>query len=166
MEPSDWNRRDFLKGGSFATLMTMLGGVELISRAPARAADLETLVQFQVKCAVIGLGSWGREIIATLSRLKTAQLVAVCDTYPASLKRAANSAPNAKGLDDYRKILDDKEVQAVIVATPTHQHRDITIAALQAGKHVYCEAPLANNIEDAKTIALAAKAAHRQVFQA
>src|SRR6266487_2049242 len=160
------NRREFLKGSSFATLMTMLGGVELITRAPARAADLETLVPFQVKCGVIGLGNWGREIIATLSRLKTAQLVAVCDTYPASLKRAANSAPNAQGLDDYRRILDDKEVQAVVIATPTHQHREIALAALQAGKHVYCEAPLANTIDDAKTIALAAKAARKQVFQA
>src|SRR5437867_11303211 len=111
-------RRDFLKGGSFATLMTMLGGVELITRAPARAADLETLVPFQVKCAVIGLGNWGREIIATLSRLKTAQLVAVCDTYPASLKRAANAAPAAKGVDDYRKILENKDIQAVVIATP------------------------------------------------
>ena len=165
-ETAELNRRDFLKGSSFATLMTMLGGVELITRAPVQAADLATLVPFQVKCAVIGLGNWGREIIATLSRLKTAQLTAICDTYPASLKRAANSAPNAKGLDDYRKILDDKEVQAVVIATPTHQHRDIAIAALQAGKHVYCEAPLANNIEDAKAIALAAKAARKQVFQA
>src|SRR5437762_815521 len=165
-ETAELNRRDFLKGGSFATLMSMLGGVELITRAPVQAADLATLVPFQVKCAVIGLGNWGREIIATLSRLKTAQLTAVCDTYAGSLKRAANSAPNAKGLDDYRKIFDDKEVQAVVIATPTHQHREIAIAALQAGKHVYCEAPLANNIEDARAIALAAKAARKQVFQA
>src|SRR5438094_2790335 len=165
-ETAELNRRDFLKGSSFATLMAMLGGVELISRASAQAADLETLVPFQVKCGVIGLGNWGREIIATLTRLKTAQLAAVCDIYPASLKRGTNAAPNAKGVDDYRRILDDKEVQAVVIATPTHQHREIVIAALQAGKHVYCEAPLANNIEDAKAIALAAKAARKQVFQA
>ena len=67
-ESAELNRRDFLKGGSFATLMTMLGGVELIIPAPVQAAELETLVPFQVKCAVIGLGTWGREIIATLSR--------------------------------------------------------------------------------------------------
>lgn len=163
-ETAELNRRDFI--GSFATLMTMLGGVELISRTRVQAADLETLIPFQVRCGVIGVGNWGREIIATLSRLKTAQVVAVSDTYPASLKRGINAAPNAKGLEDYRKMLDDKEVQAVIVATPTHQHRDIVLAALQAGKHVYCEAPLANTVEDAKTIALAAKASRKQVFQA
>src|SRR5712671_4400760 len=81
-ETVELNRREFLKGSSFATLMTMLGGVELITPAPVHAVDLETLVPFQVKCAVVGLGAWGREILATLSRLKTAQLVAVCDTYP------------------------------------------------------------------------------------
>src|SRR5690348_12360113 len=107
-ETAELNRRDFLKGGSFATLMTVLGGVELIGRAPAHAADVETLVPFQVKCGVIGLGTWGREIIATLSRLKTAQVAAICDTYAASVKRARNSAPAAKDLDDYRKMLDDK----------------------------------------------------------
>src|SRR5438876_6984686 len=118
-ETVEMNRRDFIS--SFATLMTMLGGVELISRAPLQAADLDTLVPFQVKCGVIGLGAWGREIIATLSRLKTAQLVAVCDTYPASLRRAASAAPAAKGVDDYRKILENKDIQAVVIATPTHQ---------------------------------------------
>src|SRR5437773_6151904 len=124
-ETVELNRREFLKGSSFATLMTMLGGVELITPTPARAVDLETLVPFQVKCAVIGLGAWGREIVATLSRLKTAQVVAVCDTYPASLKRGTSAAPNSKGLDDYRRILDDKDVQAVVIATPTQQHREI-----------------------------------------
>lgn len=164
--PIDVNRREFLKGGSFATVMTLLGGVEILTRTPARAADLETLVPFQINCAVIGLGAWGREIISNLSRLKTAKLTAICDTYAASLKRAANNAPNAKTVEDYRKILDDKEVQAVIIATPTHLHREIALAALQAGKHVYCEAPLANTIEDAKAIASAARSSRKQVFQA
>src|SRR5439155_23014183 len=158
------NRREFLKGSSFATLMTMLGGVELITPSQTRAVDLETLVPFQVKCAVVGLGAWGREILATLSRLKTAELVAVCYAYPVSLKRAASSAPKAQGMEDYRRILDDKEVRAVIVGTPTHKHREIVIAALQAGKHVYCEAPLAHTIEDARAIALAARGARKQVF--
>src|SRR5205814_9445997 len=106
-ETAELNRRDFLKGGSFATLMSMLGGVELITRAPVQAADLATLVPFQVKCAVIGLGNWRREIIATLSRLKTAQLTAVCDTDPPSLTRDANGPPNAKALEDYRNMSDE-----------------------------------------------------------
>src|SRR5919108_2950767 len=103
--PADLNRREFLKGGSFATLMSLLGGVEILSRTPARAADVESLVPFQINCAVIGLGTWGRELVAMLGRLKTAQLTAICDTYPASIKRASGAAPKATGVDDYRKIL-------------------------------------------------------------
>jgi len=164
--PLEVNRREFLKGGSFATLMTFLGGVEILTHTPARAADVESLVPFQINCAVIGLGAWGREIIANLSRLKTSNLTAICDIYPASLKRAASGAPNAKGVADYRQILDDKEVQAVFIATPTHLHREIAIAALKAGKHVYCEVPLAGSIEDAAAIARAARDARKQVFQA
>ena len=54
----------------------------------------------------------------------------------------------------------------MIIATPTHQHKEIALDALKAGKHVYCEAPLAHTIEDARAIAQAAKAARQQIFQA
>ena len=66
---------------------------------------------------------------------------------------------------DYRKVLESKAVQAVLVATPSHQHKEIVLAALQAGKHVYCEAPLANTIEDAREIAQAAKNSPKLNFQ-
>ena len=161
----DSNRRDFLKGGSMATLMTMLGGIELVAPA-ARAADIDKLIAFQVKLGVIGMGPWGRDnILHTLARIKEAQVVAVCDHYPASLKKGAAAAPGAEAVDDYRKVLDNKDIQAVVVVTPSHQHKEIVIAALQAGKHVYCEAPMAASIEDARAIARAARDAKKQVFQ-
>jgi predicted dehydrogenase len=174
METPDFNRRDFLKGGSVATLMALLGGVELApqkTRAQATPAKDDS-DHPKVKCAVIGYGNWGRDIVGTLTRLRgkevlvDAQLVSICDTYEPSLKRAAKAAPGVATEKDYRKVLDNKDVQAVCIATPSHQHRDITIAALQAGKHVYCEAPLATTIEDARAIAKAAKGAPRQYFQA
>ncbi|HXJ74908.1 MAG TPA: Gfo/Idh/MocA family oxidoreductase, partial [Candidatus Dormibacteraeota bacterium] len=80
-------------------------------------------------------------------------------------KRAAKDSPSALATEDYRKILEDKTIQAVFVATPSHQHKDIVIEALQAGKHVYCEAPLATTLDDARAIATAAQAAVGQVFQ-
>src|SRR6185312_3720404 len=82
------------------------------------------------------------------------------------LKKASYLAPKAEKFEDYTKLLESKNVEAVIIATPTHLHREIAIAALKAGKHVYCEAPLAHTIEDARAIALAAKAAPKQIFQA
>ncbi len=161
----DYNRRDFLKGGSVATLMTMLGGVELFAQTNAAPAETKPAGP-KVKVGVIGLGPWGREIINTLARIPQADIAAICDTYAASVKRASSSAPAAKQTEDYKTILADKDIKAVIVSTPTHQHKDIVLAALAAGKMVYCEAPLAHTIDDAKAIALAAKAAKEQIFQA
>jgi predicted dehydrogenase len=161
--PHDLTRRDFIKGGSMAALLTLLGGLPLRSSA----AEIEPQwVGPKAKCAVIGLGTWGREIVSTLSRTEGAEIAAICDTYPVFLRRTARFAPGAAQVEDYRRILDDKEIRGVIVATPTHLHRDIVLDALQAGKHVYCETPLAHTIEDARAIARAARAATAQHFQA
>ena len=120
----------------------------------------------KVKVAVIGCGVWGREILNTLARLPSVEVVALADTYPAMVRRAKTAAPGAETFSDYTKILENKDIQGVIVATPSHQHKDVVVAALKAGKHVYCEAPLAHTIEDARAIAAAAKAAPFQNFQA
>jgi len=165
-EALGYNRRDFLRGGSVATLMTMLGGVELFAQTNAApAGETKAAPVVKIKVAVIGLGAWGREILNTLGRVPQADIAAICDTYPASLKRTASAAPGAAQTADYKTILDDKDIKAVIIATPTFEHKELALAALKAGKHVYCEAPLAGSIEDAREIALAAKAAKNVVFQ-
>jgi predicted dehydrogenase len=158
----DFNRRDFLKSGSVTTLMTMLGGVELFGETKPEA---EGSPDKKIKVGLIGIGSWGREILNTLVLVDQAEVAVVCDTYPASVRRAASIAPKAAQTSDYKTILENKDIKAVIVATPTHQHKEVVLAALKAGKHVYCEAPMASTMEDAKIIANAAKAAKQQVFQ-
>ena len=120
----------------------------------------------EVKCAVIGLGEQGRALLAALAIVPGATIHTVCDSYPGIHKRALDIAPKANAVLEYQKILDNKDIQAVWIATPSHKHKEITLAALQAGKHVYCEAPLANTIEDARVIAKAAQAADKQIFHA
>lgn len=164
-DASGFNRRDFLKGGSFATLMAMMGGVQLLAPVDEARAEESKEPKFKLKFGVIGLGAWGREMLDQLGRTPEAQIVAVCDHYPASLKRGGSKAPDAAQIADYKELLANKDVQAVIVATPTHLHKDIVLAALAAGKHVYCEMPLAHTIEDAKAIAMAAKNSVGQFFQ-
>ena len=163
-----FNRRDFLKGGSVATLMAMMGGVPLASCSaqtnPPASGEIK-LPPPEAKVGVIGLGTRGREIVNALVPME-AHVAAICDTYPAALSRCAREVPKATQTKECQSILDDKEIKAVIVATPTHQHKEIVLAALKAGKHVYCEAPLAHTIEDARAIAQAAKAARQQIFQA
>ena len=167
-----YNRRDFLKGGSIATVMTMLGGVELFAQTNTPPAGEAKVPTIKLKVAVIGLGAWGREIITTLLRMPQAEIpidaeiAAICDTYKPFLKRAGNAAPGATQTDDFKTILDNKDIKAVVIATPTPNHKELALAAIKAGKHVYCEAPLAGSIEDAREIALAAKAAKHLAFQA
>ncbi len=165
MSADDLTRRDFLRGGSLVTLTGLLGGVELVAQTETTPPAAAPAPLNRVKCAVIGCGVWGREIISTLTRIASAEIAAVCDTYPAFVKRANRLAPDAKPVEDYRQILADKTVPAVVVATPTHWHKAVVTEALQAGKHVYCEAPLAGTIEDARAIALAAQTSPKLHFQ-
>jgi predicted dehydrogenase len=160
------DRRDFLKGGSFATLMMMMGAVELKAQAqPAGGEPEKKYSGDPVSLGLIGCGVQGRESLKALSVLPAAKVVAVCDHYEPMLKRAKASAPKAEAYADYKQLLANAEVKAVIVATPSHLHKQIVLDALAAGKHVYCEAPLAHTVEDARIIALAAKQAVKQVFQ-
>lgn len=159
------NRRDFL--GSFSSIMAMMGGVA-ITRAQEKkeGEQKERYSGPPINCAVIGCGQWGREILTNLSRVPKAEIVAVCDTYAPYLNRTKTLAPKAQRVADYKQLLSDKNIHAVIVATPTHLHKEIVLAALKAGKHVYCEAPIAHTLEDAREIARAARAAKKVNFQA
>jgi predicted dehydrogenase len=111
-----------------------------------------------VTIAVVGLGEQGRRHLTSLGYVPGANVRYVCDAYEPSHRRASEMAPKAEAITDYRRALDDKSVQAIYVCTPSHQHRQIVQDALQAGKHVYCEAPLASSMDDARAIARAARA--------
>ena len=120
-----------------------------------------------VTVAVIGANERGREMLTSLSYVKGAVVKYVCDSYESVgfQKRAMENAPKAMFVTDYKKVLDDPAVQGVFVATPTHLHKQIVLDALAAGKHVYCEAPLAHTIEEARAIAIAGRDA-KTIFQA
>jgi predicted dehydrogenase len=162
MIDATFDRREFLRGtaGTLAMLLSERG------LTGAQTTPDTIPPGPPVRVGVIGLGAWGREMLSTLGRMPGAQIVTICDAYEPFLRRAASGAPRAAGMADYRRVLDRADVEAVVVATPTNTHRELACAALQAGKHVYCEAPLAASIADAREIAVAARAAPKQVFQA
>jgi predicted dehydrogenase len=164
---SEVNRRDFIKGGSMASLMTLMGGV-LISPPRAQAADAEAPRKPKnppIKCGLIGCGPWGREILQSLSRMGNAPVVGVCDTSDAMINRSKKDAPGAQTFSDYKQLLADKEIKCVFIATPTHLHKKMAIDALAAGKQVWCEAPLAHTVEDARDIAQAVAKSPKSYFQ-
>ncbi len=157
-EVRERTRRQFLRDAGLT--VALLAGAEALRAEQAPEAPRGP----PVNCGVIGLGPQGRELLSVLSRLPNAPVGGICDTYAPMVNRGKEIAPKAKTLSDYRQLLDDKSIQAVFVATPSHLHREVAIAAVQAGKHVYCEAPLASTIDDARYIAQAGKFS-KQVFQ-
>jgi predicted dehydrogenase len=166
--PNDLSRRDFVKNSSFAAAMLAMGGVPLVAQEKKPEAgqfDANAITSKQ-KVGVIGCGAWGRDIVGVLSRLPRAEIVALCDTYEPLANRAKQNAPKAEVVADYKKLLENKDLQSIVIATPTHQHKQIVLDALAAGKNVYCESPLAHTIEDARAIAKAAIDNPRSYFQA
>lgn len=155
-------RRDFLKGAA-AGLMVLFTEEEVLALT---AAQTPATQMPPVKMGLVGVGQWGKEILSAVARSNAVSLTAICDTYEPAFKKALEIAPKARTLTDYRKLLELTDVEAVIIATPTHLHKDLVLAALQAGKHVYCEAPLATTMEDARAIAEAARAHPKLKFQA
>jgi len=156
------SRRHFLKMGSLAASAAAIHRIPRAEPPAPRSArrDVET-----VACGVIGFGEGGRDIAAPLTRIEEADLRAIADNYPIMLRRVGRDHPGVTTHADYRELLDNPDIEAVFIATPTHMHRDIVLHALEAGKHVYCEAPLAHTLDDARAIARAARDASDQVFQ-
>ncbi len=139
------DRRDFLRttGGTLGLLLSRNG------LSAAQTPSTEPPAGPPVAIGVVGLGAWGREILAALGRTPAARVDWICESYEPFLKRSSASAPRAQTTTDWRRLV-DAPVQAIVVATPTGAHREIAVAALEAGKHVYCEAPLAASIDEAR----------------
>jgi predicted dehydrogenase len=143
--------------------MVGVGGAIRIAAEPTPMRT--TRVDETVRVAIVGFGPWGRFMAEAVDDLPEMTLVAICDSYAPMLRRAARSFPDANRHADYAEVLDNPEIDAILVATPTHLHRRVVVDALAAGKHVYCEAPMAHSVEDARAIAEAAGASPDRIFQ-
>jgi predicted dehydrogenase len=109
----------------------------------------------KLNIAAIGVGGMGA---ANLKACETENIVALCDVDKAYAAKTFALYPTAKVYTDYREMLDkQKDIDAVVIATPDHTHAPITMACLQAGKHVYCQKPLTHTVSEARAIADAAK---------
>ncbi len=102
----------------------------------------------RLRAGIIGSGGRGRFLTAEAKEIGV-EVSAVCDVYEPNLKAGLDAASTgAAAYRDYRRLLDDKSLEAVFIATPDHWHAQMTIDAVEAGKDVYVEKPLAHTIED------------------
>jgi predicted dehydrogenase len=104
----------------------------------------------RIRVGVIGTGGRARGLMTHLKRLPGNDMVAVCDVYEPRLLQAAElvGTPAVTKVADYRRILDDREIDAVVIGTPDHWHKQITLDAVAAGKDVYVEKPVSHSIAE------------------
>ncbi|MDX2149052.1 MAG: Gfo/Idh/MocA family oxidoreductase [Planctomycetota bacterium] len=116
-----------------------------------------------ISVGVVGIGRQGRRLLGELQKFQgegTVRVAAICDVSKQRLDGGLRNTQNAEPFEDYRAMLDKaKDLQAIIIATPTHLHKDIAVAALAAGKHVYCEMPMAHTLADCQEMTRAAREA-------
>ncbi|HXG35050.1 MAG TPA: Gfo/Idh/MocA family oxidoreductase [Bryobacteraceae bacterium] len=119
----------------------------------------------RIRLGVIGPGARGMELVQEALACANTEIVAFADVYTRRLEDARRVVPSAKTFLDYRYLLEDQTIDAVIIATPQHLHCEHFVASLEAGKHVYQEKTMAFTVEHAKRMRAAYKQAGRKVVQ-
>lgn len=158
--PHSITRRKFLGSSArFATTIATISAVApsiLSAQAPSKTIGI----------GCIGLGTRGGDLINAVVPIPGVKVVAVCDVYAPhrqkGIERSQN--PDVKAYVDYRELLADKNVDAVIIATPDHWHCQMVLDAVKAGKDIYCEKGFSRTLEEAKLMRDALKKS-KIVFQ-
>jgi predicted dehydrogenase len=147
------NRRDFTRGVATVAVATALGR--------ARVAGASE----RIGLGIIGCGNKGEALWKNFLAHPEVEPVAVAETYqPFRERGVAMSGGKARAYADFRKLLDDKDVQAVVIATPDHWHALMTVMACRAGKDVYVEKPLSLVVAEGRTMVKEARK-HKRVVQ-
>src|SRR5579862_8185164 len=111
----------------------------------------------RIRIGIIGPGARGSEILRQALACSNTECIGAADVYTRRLEDVKRIAPNAKTYLDYRRLLEDKDIDAVLIATPQHLHAECFTAALDAGKHVYQEKTMAFTVDHAKRMRAAAE---------
>jgi predicted dehydrogenase len=146
---SDIPRREFARTSIALGVTSALAGTRV-----AGAND-------RVAVGLIGCGGRGSQLAARLLAMPDARIAAACDVYAPFRERALAAAPGAAGETDFRKLLERRDVDAVVIATPDHWHALMAVAALGAGKDVYVEKPLSLVVREGRIVVDAARKTNR-----
>src|SRR5947209_3011116 len=137
-------RRSFLMGTALTAAGAAVAGRSLAAR---RAGD-------KVRLGIIGVGGQGEY---NWGQLADQEIVALCDVDLARVANAARRFPKAVVVQVFRRVIERNDIDAVVVATPDHWHAIPSVWAMQTGKHVYCEKPLAHTVSECRVMAETAK---------
>ena len=137
------NRRQFLTRSAAGTAGLWLAA-PYIARSQSKLVPSERL-----NIAFVGTAG---QAGFSISNLKDHNIVALCDVDETKLNAAAQTFPGAKTYRDFRRLVDQKRIDAIVVATPDHTHAVASMAALQSGRHLYCEKPLTRTVSEARIV--------------
>lgn len=143
----EFSRRDFFKTLGSGGLVAMFPWLQSCTKEVS-----EMILGEKIGIGLIGTGSRGMYHLNNLLTMPQAEIVALCDDYEPHLQQAATLYPKAKLYNDYCKLLEDKNVHAVMIVTPLNEHERMTIDALSAGKHVFCEKSMALTLDGCRRI--------------
>jgi predicted dehydrogenase len=151
----DLNRRQFL-GRSAKNAAGVAAGVVGLSASVALADQSNV-----VRVGIIGVRNQGRTLAQRLASMSGVEIAALCDIdlnlVPAAMKSVETQAKTPRWEADFRRILDDQTIDAVVIATPDHWHAVMAVMACQAGKDVYVEKPVSHTIEEGQVLCEAAR---------
>jgi predicted dehydrogenase len=156
-----------MAAGAFPSLLTRSAGSErvLLERTPDPARDRTVAANDTVRLGVIGTGIIGFYNIRSALTVPGVELAAVCDLYDGRLTRAQEVfGPQIATTRDYREVLARTDIDVVLVATPDHWHDTISIDAMRAGKAVYCEKPMVQDVAEGHRV-IEAEKRHKAKFQ-
>jgi predicted dehydrogenase len=117
-----------------------------------------------IRVGLIGLGYWGPNYVRVIGELPGSELVVVCDESPDALRLIRERSRQVRAETDATEVVTADDVEAIVVATPTTTHHELALAALEAGKHVLCEKPLASTVAQCDELIAAAERAGRTLF--
>lgn len=166
----DWSRREFLAasalaGSGLSQVAFGQGAAKSSDDGGGGASKSKVSANDKIVLGFVGVGGMGSGLLNIFKGFPDVEVAALADVYePHLLKAKAATNGKAKTYGDFRKILDRKDIDAVVVATPDHWHAIPTIMACQAEKDVYCEKPLAHRIQEGRAMVTAATK-HKRVTQ-
>lgn len=116
-----------------------------------------------INIGVIGCGYWGPNLIRNFNSLQNCSVISVAETKPGRQEFIKKEFPGVIVTDDYKSILKDGSIDAVCIATPVKTHKDIAVEALNSGKHVFVEKPMASSSKEAEEMIAAAEANNKKL---
>jgi predicted dehydrogenase len=152
----NWSRREIMAAGALAAVNSLGKRSRAHDQEPkeqSRTERREIPPSERIVLGFIGVGGMGTGLVKTFKGFPEVSIAAVCDVYAPHLNRARDEAGGSPAaFSDFRRVLDRKDIDAVVIATPDHWHGITTIMACQAGKDVYCEKPLAHRVQEGRAM--------------